>query len=239
MKIKAFILTFNESDIIRFTIKHYKQFCSEIHIYDNWSTDKTRQICTDMGCIMHTFGQEGVLDDREYLKVKNNCWKEHQDADFVIICDADEILYWHEQFLSPVGVSIFKQYHIFKSVGYNIYSEDLPIKSWNEMNQGYDDKMYNKVCMFSPKQVREINYGFGCHGCKPEVYAGTTFSDKEVILRHMRYVGGVERMINRYDLYKSRMCEFNKINALGYQYFRTPELIKNDWELSKIKSQQL
>lgn len=239
--IKAFILTFNEADIIAFTIKHYQQFCSEIFIYDNYSTDNTREICSKMGCKVGLFGEEGKLDDRAYLQVKNNCWKSHRDADYVIVCDADEVLdldaFWNSKY--PFNCTR-KPEQIFRGVGFQIYSETLPIESWSEKRVGYADKMYDKALMFDPVFIKEINYGYGAHGAKP------TFNhyDPDIIVQnvnlyHMRYVGGFERLVSRYELYKQRMCEFNKVNGLGHQYLKSVIDLAKEWEEVKIKSKDI
>lgn len=227
--IKAFILTFNEADIIAFTVKHYQQFCSEIYIYDNYSTDNTREICLKMGCKVSLFGEEGKLDDRAYLQVKNNCWKSHRDADYVIVCDADEVL--------DYKITAVKD-TIIRGVGYDIYSERLPISSWDEKRIGYQNSMYNKALMFRPNEIRDINYGYGCHGAKPEMQSGYA-TVARFPLYHMRYVGGFERLVNRYELYKQRMCEFNKINGLGHQYLKSVADLAKEWEEVKVKSKEI
>ncbi len=237
MKIKVFIITFNEADIIAFTVKHYQQFCSEIHIYDNYSTDKTREIAVGLGCIVHTFGTEGVLDDRAYLEVKNNCWKDHRDSDYIIVCDADEVLDYKARdnrryFITPDKPTIIQ------GVGYDIYSETLPINSWDEKRIGYENSMYNKAIMFRPDEVESINYGYGCHGAKPKMRRGPA-EVARCPLYHMRYVGGFERLANRYDTYKKRMCDFNKVNGLGHQYLKSIEDLAKEWEEIKIKSKEI
>src|SRR5690349_7779371 len=194
MKIKAFILTFNEADIIEFTINHYQKYCSEIHIYDNYSTDKTRDIATKLGGVVHLFGKEGLLDDREYLKVKNNCWKDHCDSDFVIVCDADELI-------EPVAnMSIIEALYcgeLFRCIGYNIYSEVLPHALYKLDLIGFRDPMFDKPSIFSPSHLREINYGYGCHGARPIAKTNNVrINTTNFNLYHYSYVGGVERKIN-------------------------------------------
>lgn len=233
MKIKAFILTFNEADIIAFTVKHYQNFCQEVHIYDNYSTDDTVKICAAMGCIIHKFGIEGVLDDREYLKVKNNCWKDHRNADYVIVCDADEIFSDKQSIINSFASNAF----LYRCIGYQCYSEELPYKYWGDnIKYGFLDPMYDKVIMFNPKVVQEINYGYGCHGAKPTGPYAWVVSDRKLYLYHMKYVGGVDRMIARYNMYRKRMCEFNLINNLGRQYCKTEFDIIKDWNEVKQKS---
>ncbi len=221
MKIKAFIITFNEADIIRLTIEHYKNICSEIYIFDNYSTDDTVAICKDLGCIVESFGTPGVLDDRSYLEVKNNCWKKHKDADYVIVCDADEIL--------QINMEEYGNWDIHKCLGYNMYDEKIPTKSWQEVTRGYKDPMYDKMILFAPARMIQTNYGYGCHGARP-VGGNLNIGIHKLNLYHMRYIGGVDRLINRYQLYYKRMCQFNLENKLGYQYAKSENQLLHEWD---------
>jgi len=232
MKTSAFIITFNESDIIEFTVKHYQKFCDEIHIYDNFSTDNTVEICKSLGCIIHTFGQKGILDDRAYLNVKNDCWK-HHDCDWAIVCDADEILYFDKKILEDEnGILVIPQ-------GYNMVSESLPVDSWDEIKIGYPESMYSKWAMFNKNYIAEMNYNYGCHKCSPipkdKKYDKNVYINNS-ILSHMRYVGGAERLKKRYEMYKHRMSDFNINNKLGYQYQFNQIQIQQDYDRAESLS---
>jgi len=121
MNIDCFFIGFNESETIHLTIRHYKTFCRNVYYYDNFSTDDTRDIAELEGAIVRMFGIEEQLNDQEYIKLKNNCWK-GSDADWVIVCDADEIL-WHENLIDilqaakkpPIKTLMVTQ-------GYNMFS---------------------------------------------------------------------------------------------------------------------
>ena len=89
---EAFIITWNEEEIINLTLSHYERFCDKITIYDNYSTDNTCSIAESRGHDVVKFGNEGVLDDREYIKIKNHCYKQ-SEAKWVIVVDCDEILH--------------------------------------------------------------------------------------------------------------------------------------------------
>ncbi|NLR68654.1 hypothetical protein HGH92_30405 [Chitinophaga varians] len=220
MIIKAFIIVYNESDIIRFTINHYQKFCTEVHILDNYSTDNTREIALGMGCHVQLFGTPGVLDDRCYLDIKNNIWKAHTDADYVIVCDADEILYHIER--TP-------RMPVYKAVGYDMFSEALPAHSWDEINRGFRSPMYDKMIMFSPRLVREINYSFGCHTALPVLYRRMSGVAISPMLRHMRYIGKVERLIARYQRFAERLSKYNRDHELGQHYLSDSEKIRMNW----------
>lgn len=212
MKVEAYILAFNEAETIHLTIAHYKQFCDRIIIFDNFSTDNTRDIAEGLGCEIKPFGIAGVLDDKEYLKVKNHVWK-GSDADWVIVCDADEIL---RVGLDDLSVAKFYDRTIFMTNGWNVFSNDIPKESWSEITTGIPDSKYSKQVIFNPKKIKEIGYVYGCHENKPE--GEVRYSDIELTLFHYKHVGGAKRVADRHALYESRRSDFNKKWKLGFQY---------------------
>lgn len=212
MLIEAYILAFNEAETIHLTIKHYQQFCKRIIIYDNFSTDNTREIAESLGCEIRPFGIAGVLDDKEYLKVKNNCWKGSK-ADWVIVCDADEIL----QYRPSVMISAMALGQtIFKTCGWNIFSNDIPKENWSEITNGVPDEKYSKQILFNPTQIKEIGYVYGCHELKPQ--GNVKYAGEALMLFHYKHVGGSSRVADRHALYSQRRSDFNKRWKLGDNY---------------------
>lgn len=210
MNIDCYFIGWNESETIHLTIRHYKAFCRNVYYYDNFSTDNTRDIAEREGAVVRMFGIEGQLNDQEYIKLKNNCWK-GSDADWVIVCDADEILIPIDMVRANVlGATIIT------SQGYNIFSESLPSKNWLEINTGIPDGNYSKSICFNPKALKEIGYVYGCHEAKPS--GKIAYSEDVAKLFHYKHVGGAKRIADRHALYASRLSPINKRWKLGYQY---------------------
>jgi len=221
MRVDAFIIAFNEAETIALTIKHYQQFCQNITIYDNFSTDETREIALSLGAKVKMFGVKGVLSDKEYLKVKNQCWKDSR-ADFVIVCDSDEIL-WHPN----LQEALKEDCTIFTTYGWNVYSEDVPRETFHEITTGYHDGNYSKSIIFSPKAIKEITYHYGCHNATPK---GDLRYSKEVLtLFHYRNIGGYERLSKRHELYRERLSDLNKQLGLGIHYTYSEEQRRKEW----------
>lgn len=224
MIIDAHIIAWNEADIIRLTVQYYKSFCRHVIIYDNHSDDNTREIAAEAGAEVQLFGIPGQLDDREYLKVKNHCWK-GSDADYVIVCDTDEILYsighnWfeNEQLCPPPT--------IFNTQGFSIWDNNVPHGTLLELTKGVLDDAYSKKILFSPK-LEEIGYVYGCHECNPKgriVHGNTKFA-----VLHYHNIGGVERVIRRHAMYEQRRSEHNRRWGMGRQYAETPEFKRKEW----------
>lgn len=207
MFVEAYILAFNEAETIHLTVRHYKQFCDRIVIYDNFSTDNTREICEGLGCEIRPFGIAGVLDDKEYLKVKNHAWKGSK-ADWVIVCDADEI------FIPP---SVWNtDVTIYKTFGWNVFSNNVPRENWSEITTGIHDPKYSKLVCFNPNQITDINYVYGCHEANPK--GNVSYSNGVFPLLHYKHIGGANRVADRHALYAGRLSDFNKRWKCGYQY---------------------
>lgn len=228
MKITAYILCFNEEYLIQNTLNHYWKFCNRIVVLDNHSTDDSVMIAKRMGCEVVYFGQEGVLDDREYLQIKNNIWKGDK-SDFVIVCDMDELLYDHSlltklNYYKTTGITMPM------TLGFNCYSEDHVLPECDiifDFNKGFIDPNFSKRIVFNPQAIQEMNYRFGAHRCSPT--GKVTHGTSHLQVRHYRCLGGVQRMIDRHALYAKRMSKFNLQHKLGGHYLRTEEEIRAEW----------
>lgn len=198
-------MAFNESDIIAFTIRHYQKFCDKITIWDNYSTDNTPEIALSMGCEVHKFGIEGQLHDGMYLTLKNNCWK-NQDADLIIMCDADEIL-----IAPPNEIGNFT---IWPMEGFNMFSERLPEEDWSEINIGIPDDNYAKHLIFSPR-IKEIGFLPGCHQARPRF---PIWGSDKLRVCHYKHVGGVQRVLDKNHVYEKRKSKYNRDHQFGIQY---------------------
>lgn len=217
MLIEAHIIAFNESDIIRLTANHYKKFCDRILIYDNYSTDGTADIARELGCEVTQFGRRGELDDDAYLQVKNEMWKTTR-ADFLVVGDCDEILY-HPNLRELVEEAKREDYTVFRTEGFDMYADKLPLNDWLDVKEGIPDGSYSKTMLFSPK-VRHINYQPGAHVCDPH---RAIYSPHVLKVLHMRNAGGLQRVIDRHAMYRPRMSKRNLARKRGIHYNFTDE----------------
>lgn len=246
MKIEAYLLTWNESDIIELVIKHYQKFCDKVIILDNFSTDSTRDIAERMGCEVRTFGTL-FFDDAENMKVKNECWK-GSEADWVIVADCDEVL-WNTMDDGNYGTiselpdfAILRAKHtsgatIFKTQGWQIMSDAMPISDLLEITNGYEFNNYSKNIIFNPKEVQEINYNPGAHRCNP--VGNVVWSEETLYVLHYKHIGGVQRTIKRYAEYKKRMSKNNIKKGWGIHYQQTPARLREEWTERIAKSKPL
>ena len=216
--IDVFALCFNEEVILPSFIKHYKEMGAQITIYDNGSTDSSRDIIIQNECKFIPYESNGKIRDDIYTNIKNNCWK-NSKADWVIVCDTDEFI--------KVDFD-YSKYTIINTKGYDMIGTP-------GSNIGVPNDWYSKHIMFKPKSIKEINYTIGAHRCSP---TGKVIGSKEIApLLHYKYISE-EYTYQRHLLYQSRLSDINKHYGWGKEYEQAEkELIKQQYD--KLKSESL
>ncbi len=172
---------------------------ANITIYDNLSTDRSKEIILSSGCTYIPYDSGGQIRDDLYLKIKNNAWKGSK-ADFCIIVDIDEFL---------EVPSDLEDCTMVRTKGYDIVG---PPPSRN----GVFNPMYSKFCMFRPDQIKEINFSPGCHNCSPS--GNIKVSTQTANLLHYKYISE-EYVYARHKVYQGRISDINRTYQWGIEYF--------------------
>lgn len=201
--------------MIRYFIKHYSTFCDRIIIYDDQSTDLTRDI---VGGFAELRECPWVgLDDIRSIELATTTYKEARgEADWVIWVDADEFIYHPDlpgmlAWLKDVGVTL-------PSVeGYSMISTSPPSGSgqiYDEIKTGFLDTSYAKHCVFDP-QI-DITWSAGKH----QVAGGpfVTNSNDPLKLLHYRYLGPEWHLARNSRNYE-RVTPENKMRHHGMETY--------------------
>lgn len=215
--VTVYTLTYNEELLIQFMIDHYRSRFPgcRIVVYDNMSTDDTVKIARAMACEIVPFDTNNQIQDRRYIEIKNNCWKDAL-TDWVLICDLDELLDISE---AELEMEASDQVSIIKSEGYEMINmeDNLDIAG---MKYGVRDINYDKPYLFSKKLISEINYLPGSHGSNP---TGTVrYSDKAYKLYHYSSINE-ELTIQKRKIYGARLSQENLKEGWGLHYLFTPD----------------
>lgn len=206
-------------------------------MYDHFSTDDSVAIAKDLDMEVRFFGEKDILDDGQYLEVKNNCWKESRGiADYVIVCDADEFLF-HRNLDLLLEKFLKKKISIPRTKGFQMVSEVEPVDSILEVDTGFRYKRFNKSIIFNPNLIDEINYNYGSHNHKASGVVRKSFIRLNVL--HYRFIGGFERMNKRHEEYKRRLSEFNRLNRFGVEYQKNSDEKKKEWDALLKRSKKL
>lgn len=238
MKIEAYLVCWNESQIMPLVVKHYQRFCDRIVILDNYSTDGSDKLAESLGCEVIKFGTK-FFDDFENLTIKNNCWRD-SNADFVVVADFDEVLFLNDgndikSFLQDSPI------HVYRPVGWQIMSNEMPKNNLLEIKFGYRFDNYSKCILFSPK-LKSIGFNPGAHRCDPKADFKIRISELDqnpLYVLHYKHIGGVQRTIDRYKEYQPRMSKNNRKNKWGIHYWRTESSLHEEWAERMQKSTPL
>lgn len=228
MKIDIFATCYNEQIILPYFLKHYKKFANNITIFDNMSTDNSVNIMNDYGVDIIPFDTNGKFEESVLMNIRNNCWK-NSEANWVIVCDADELIYHENLFEVLSGTNAT---HIITE-GYEMMTENLPKTDgqiYEEIKNGYFKPDYSKPCLFKPSEITDINFAPGSHTAKP---TGNVISinNSGIKLLHYKYLNR-EVLINKYRHYADRQSDEMKRMGWGnYQEWTSDVLNKqfDDW----------
>lgn len=216
--IEVIAICYNEEKMIPFFLDHYSKFADKITIYDNESTDSSRNLLLGFDkrpLEIREYSTSNTLDDSVYLQIKNHVWK-NSSCDYVIIVDMDEFLY-HPNIKKFIEET---QADAYRPVGYNMVSEEFPVSGplHETTTLGQYAENYSKIVLFR-SNLSDINFSLGCHEAVPTrgQHQITPHTDPELKLLHYKNLSFDYRW-NRHQLYKNRFSQYNKNTGCGYHY---------------------
>lgn len=219
--IELYVLCYNEEKIIVHTLNYYSQFCNKIIVIDNQSTDQSIALATQFKNVeVRTLPSNNQFIEDVLTTSRNNCWKGSK-ADFVIVCDMDELLY-DENLIQKLESAKHHHISIPKINGYNMMSENFPDDYsqliTNQVKQGIRTTRFDKKIIFDPKNVKEINYRPGAHLCYPVFYQSPPATPTiELALLHYKYLGK-DYLYQKHQRYADRMSTTSKEKKHGAEY---------------------
>ena len=231
MKFHVYALNWNEERLLPVFFEHYKQ-ADKIYILDNESTDSSRDIIKAYGRDYISFSTNGTLDDAKNAQIKNSCWKQSKgQADFVIIQDLDEFLYFPKfpndiiaglEELKSRGITVCKTrgFQMFCSdEDYNTVFESkqsITSQIWTGTN-GFLTHDYDKITVFNPNSFDSVHYEVGAHSA---TFNGDYKLDNtSTLLLHYKYIGR-KYLIDRWLKIRDRISNNNRSHYWGHQYYK-------------------
>lgn len=247
MKIHAYILCYNEEDIIFHTLSHYSSFCSRIFLLDNYSTDRSVDIAnTFEKVIVLPWWSGNEFDDHANIAIKQSYYKKYsrpdsplciESADWVITCDMDELIY-HPQLLSILVSYKRQSATVANIIGFNMISKKSlsGIGSLvNSVTMGVQAKVFNKPILFAAGF--DMIFSMGCHPSGKgyrKMFQQPLYKKggERIALLHYKYIG--ERSIARAKSSVLRLSQKNIDNGLGQHYQKTAkELVEKNLLMRK------
>ena len=220
----------------------------KITVYDNESTDGTRELARRLGCSVHTMVTNASLSDSAYLQVKNEAWKK-SSADWVLMVDADE---WIDVWPQDLAAYETANVTAVKTKGiYLVWPTDTldlseeahgvwDVKEWDASHGLPPVHLYDKPSLYYKSAMKEIGMAPGGHEASPQGRVKWLSETRTPAPRlyHAKYYDAGS-MMARYEKYRLRMSDENKKNGWGV-YTTTPsELITKQFEYLRNSSRPL
>lgn len=126
MILHAYCHVRNEKPICGFWLRHYAQFCTELHVFDDGSTDGTRELVSaHPKATLHDMPFTG-LDENALIDLAHETIKGSTDrADYVMWPDVDEFLH-HPEMLACLARFKSSGYNVVRTLGMNMMGAPLP-----------------------------------------------------------------------------------------------------------------
>jgi hypothetical protein len=234
-----YVITWNNSEKLEYFINYYRSRFNncKITVYDNMSSDDTKNIIYKYNCIYKSFDTLNKLCDTTHQNIKNTCWKE-QDEIWAFCLDDDELLDIHA-------------YDLFTETSDVI--EFIGIERFNREKHMINN-LYNKSVSIRVKNVPNLRFKVGSHSIENmNQYKKSNnryflihdkFSNEEFILRnyHLSERSNLQYLENnfswhykidtlKYYLYGIRngvdYKDINRAPKIRFQDFMTNDFINN------------
>jgi hypothetical protein len=235
--VHLFTVCYNEQILLPYFLRHYGSFVEKMYFFDNHSTDRSAEIIHNHeNTALIQFDTGNKLRDDFHIEIKNNCWKESRGkADLVIVCDIDEFLYHIniKEFLIHLKN---EGYTAARPLGYHMVNHTLPVSSgqlYQEITTGIRAFNYDKLILFNPNMIQEMNFTVGCHECSPKGIVKIFQKDAEFKLLHYHYLD-LQRVIKRHKKYAERLSDVNRKNKWGVHYLWNEAEIREIFRLYQL-----
>jgi hypothetical protein len=195
--------------VIPHTLRHYRTHFpnANITIYDNESTDRSREIAEEWGCRVISWSSGNIQNEYIQQNIKNDAWKtetafieevkidprpEWSGPGWKIVVDMDE---WLEITEADLAYEEAEGNTILRIKGVNVMGqsqhpllEDVSPEAFHQWNLVADWDAENKHLCFLTPQISKMNYTRGAHGCKPEGER-VQYSKRIYYNKHMENLG--------------------------------------------------
>lgn len=172
MRVHVHATCWNEERMLPFFLRHYEPIADRIFVYDDDSTDRSREILARSSLVTIVPVQlegDSYVDALRHLY--DHCWKRSRgEADWVVICNVDEH-FFHPAGLGPYLAACQRAgVTLLQSEGFEMLADRFPDAGDDlvaVVQRGVRATSLDKPAVFSPNAIMEINFAPGRHQATP------------------------------------------------------------------------
>lgn len=233
MNVDIYTFCWNEMASLPWAVGYWKQFATHVTVFDNGSDDGSVEYLSQFGgwVDVRTFDTGGTINDTILLHLKNEVWKESRGhADLVCVCDLDEFV---------CAPDIARSLALMRRVGgticepawYDLISDEVPEPGRGKLLHNVRPlgvHRPSKALLFSPDDIREINYAPGAHTCEPK--GNVRWYQGDIYCLHANHNYSFASKLERYRLMGDRLSDMNREKGHGIHYTFTRQVLRAGWE---------
>ena len=219
--IDVYTICWNEERMLPFFLRHYANFARRIVVFDNHSTDSTRELAAEYPQTeVRSFGSShDNCGELERMAIRQIAWQESRGhAHWVIVVDCDEIL-WHPSLHAYLSNCRSKHVTIPRPTGYEMVATAFPAgpgKIHEYVQTGIRASYMDKWIVFAPDSIKAMNFHVGCHRAEP--VGNIVFDDDpQLKLLHFKHLG-LEYVVSRYHRLEQRRTTLDRHLGLCHHY---------------------
>nr|WP_246733235.1 glycosyltransferase [Methylobacterium sp. BTF04] len=220
--------------MLGFFFRHYDPFVDRYIIYDDGSTDGSREILTrhpnvEVRSFQRVEAQSFVLSHKV---MQDEAWKASRGhADWVIVTAIDEHLHLRDRSMveylaeqRECGVTLIP------ALGFDMNAPKMPSDDGllvRRVTNGRARIAFNKLSIFDPNALRETGFGPGRHLAEPD--GELRFPSRDTLmLWHYKHLG-FERNASREAAQALRLGTIDVAEGYGQHYLWTKQKLREFW----------
>lgn len=254
MLVEAYIVCWNEEQILPFVLDHYAEFCDRVVLLDNWSDDssygvidkgtdgsskwssgRNPEVVIKQWDALQEEDEDGnfrpVYDERVLTHIKENCFQLYgEGADWVMVVDADEF-YYHPNMRGKLEEYMNGGINYPLVEGFEMISKNFPKYQQgtlliDQVKTGWKETGMNKRCLFDPRVAMGNKLCFGSHGMFMREDLAVENDVEEIRLLHYKDLS-VDYKIKRRELLRSRRSKWTTDKGLCSHWDQSEDYIRD------------
>ncbi len=233
--VHLYTVCWDEADMLGFFFRHYDAWVDRYVIYDDGSTDGSREILrahpkVELRDFPRSDADSFVLSHRT---IQNEAWKESRHkADWIVVTAIDEHLHVPGRVMADY---LFEQADrgvtLIPALGFDLNHAEMPDDAGllvERVTRGRPRLAFNKLSIFKPEALRETGFGPGRHAAVPEGDLVLPPSDS-LLLWHYKHLG-FERNAVREANQAGRLGRTDREQGFGQHYLWGRERLRTFWD---------